>query len=49
MCRRNQLIGWIMLAFGLGLLIGLCLESCFLSSMAGILLVMCGFRTICHR
>ena len=32
MCRRNQLFGWMLLAFGLGLLIGKCLESGFISS-----------------
>lgn len=49
MCRRNQLIGWILLAFGLGLLIGLCLESSLLSSLAGIGLAVYGFRMVCRR
>lgn len=42
-------MGWILLAFGMGLLVGLCLESCFLSSLAGILLTICGFRLVCRR
>jgi hypothetical protein len=49
MCRRNQLIGWVLLSLGLGMLIGLCLEAGFLASLAGIGLVMCGFRLICRR
>lgn len=43
MCRRNQLWGWILLAFGLGLLIGKCLESGLLSSFVGIVIVFGGF------
>lgn len=49
MCRRNQLLGWIMLAFGLGLLIGLCLETCFLSTCVGFGFTLFGFRWICQR
>lgn len=49
MCRRNQLFGWILLAFGLGLLIGLCLESCFLFAAVGLGLTVCGFRLLCGR
>ena len=49
MCRRNQLIGWILLALGFGLLIGLCLEAGFLASLVGIGLVIWGFRMICRR
>ncbi len=40
MCRRNQLIGWILLSLGLGLLIGLCLEAGFLASLTGIGMMM---------
>lgn len=49
MCRRNQLLGWILLAFGLGLLIGLCMESCLLSALAGFGLTLFGFRLVCQR
>lgn len=48
MCRRNQLLGWILLAFGLGLLIGKCLESGFLSTIAGIAIIIAGF-CVMHR
>lgn len=46
MCRKNQLLGWILLAFGLGLLIGLCLESCFFFAAVGVGLIIVGFRQL---
>ena len=49
MCRRNQLLGWILLAFGLGLLIGLCLESCFFFAMLGLGLLVGGVRLLCRH
>jgi membrane protein implicated in regulation of membrane protease activity len=42
MCRRNQLFGWMLLAFGLGLLIGKCLESGFISSCVGVGIIIAG-------
>ena len=48
MCRRNHLFGWIMLAFGLGLLIGLCLEACLLSALVELSLTIFGFRQLCR-
>lgn len=36
MCRRNQLFGGCLIAFGLGILIGLCLESGFICGCIGI-------------
>ena len=36
MCRRNQMWGCCLIAFGLGLLIGLCLESSFICGCIGI-------------
>lgn len=47
MCRRNQLHGWILLAFGLGLLMGLCLESSLLLVILGVGLAIGGFRLLC--
>ena len=43
MCRRNQVCGCVLIAFGFGLLVGLCLESGFFFSFmiafgAGLLL-----------
>lgn len=49
MCRRNQLLGWILLAFGLGLLVGKCLESGFLSTVVGIGLIVIGFCVMRRR
>ncbi|MCD7755401.1 MAG: hypothetical protein LUJ09_03575 [Firmicutes bacterium] len=36
MCRKNQLCGCALAAFGFGLLIGTCLESAFFCCCAGI-------------
>lgn len=46
MCRRNQLHGWILIAFGLGLLTGSCLESGFLVVFIGVGLAVGGFRLL---
>ena len=42
MCRRNQLHGWILLALGLGILIGKCMEGGLISTLAGIGLILAG-------
>ena len=42
MCRRNQLYGWILMAFGLGLLIGRCLDGSLLSGFAAFLIICAG-------
>lgn len=36
MCRKNQLCGCALTAFGLGLLVGMCLESGFFCGCVGI-------------
>ena len=43
MCRRNQLRGCALMAFGLGVLIGYFLQSWFLCSVGGIVLVVIGW------
>lgn len=43
MCRRNQLCGCTLIAFGFGLLIGACLESGFFSFFVGVGIMMLGF------
>lgn len=48
MCRRNQLCGCCMIAFGLGLLIGLSLESSFICGCLGVGAVVAGFFSL-HR
>lgn len=47
MCRRNQVHGWILLSFGLGLLTGLCLESSLLAVLIALGLAIGGFRLLC--
>jgi len=43
MCRQNQLWGGLMLAFGVGVLVGLWLEGGFLAHCFGFGLVIIGF------
>lgn len=42
MCRRKELRGCILLGFGLGLLIGQCLDSWFLCTCGGAALIILG-------
>lgn len=42
MCRKNQLLGCCAGAFGLGLLVGYCIESGFLCICIGIGLILVG-------
>jgi len=47
MCRRNELCGCSLITFGLGLLVGICLESGFISSLVGLGFI--GFGFWCAR
>ena len=49
MCRQNQLFGCILLGFGLGMLVGLCLEGGFLCSCLSIGLVIGGFYLLSKK
>lgn len=49
MCRRNVLFGWIMAAFGLGLLFGLWIEGGFFVHCIGFGLLIYGFCGICKK
>ena len=42
MCRKNRLHGCCMIAFGVGLIVGHCLESWFLCCCGGIVLLILG-------
>lgn len=42
MCRQNQLFGCVLLAFGIGLLIGLWIEGGFLAHCFGFGLIVLG-------
>ena len=46
MCRRQYLLGCIMLGFGLGMLLGHCLESGFLCVCGGTVLVFFGLGSM---
>lgn len=43
MCRRNQLWGWMLIAFGLGVLICLCISSHFFKCCMGTAGIVGGF------
>ena len=43
MCRRQHLLGCIMLGFGLGLLIGRCIDSWFWCVCGGMVFAIIGF------
>ena len=43
MCRKNHLLGCTVGAFGLGLVVGHCAESAFLSIWGGTFLLVLGF------
>lgn len=49
MCRQNQLLGCALMAFGVGVLIGMWLEGGFLSICLGFGLLICGFCVIRKR
>lgn len=46
MCRRNQLLGCAVIAFGLGLLVGHCLESALVCNTAGVVIIVFGFGVL---
>lgn len=43
MCRKNQLWGWMLIAFGVGILVCLCLSSHFVRCCAGFGCTILGF------
>ncbi len=49
MCRQNQLFGCCLMAFGFGVLLGMCLESGFLCGCFGFGLVILGFCVLRKR
>lgn len=48
MCRKRYLHGCCVLCFGLGIMIGHCLESWFLSSFGGLGLILLGI-VVMHK
>ena len=49
MCRKNHLHGCCILCFGLGLMVGHCLESWFLCFFGGLFLLFFGFSVLCRK
>ena len=49
MCRKNHLRGCVLLGFGLGLLVGQCLESWFLCTCGGVVLIVLGICILSRR
>lgn len=49
MCRKNRLHGCCLLFFGLGLLVGHCLESWFLCCCGGLVLIVLGICVMRQR
>lgn len=49
MCRKSHLHGWCLAAFGLGLMLGRCLDSWFLCCFGGIGLIVLGFCVMRQR
>jgi hypothetical protein len=39
MCRKNQLSGCALMAFGLGMMVGMCLESGFFGFLVSIIII----------
>ena len=49
MLRRNLLLGWIIVAFGLGLLFGLWIEGGFLAHCIGFFMLLFGCLNLCKK
>ncbi len=49
MRRRNHMRGCLLLGFGAGLLIGQCLESWFLCTGGGLVLLIIGCLSLCQK
>lgn len=44
MCRRNQMLAYLMVGFGLGLMIGHCMESWLICVCGGVAFLVLGFK-----
>jgi hypothetical protein len=49
MCRRNQVCGFVLIALGFGVLVGLCLESGFFFSLLSLGVMGLGFWCLRHK
>ena len=49
MCRRNQVLAYVMLGFGLGLMIGNCLESWIICTCGSVVFLFLGFGSLWRK
>ena len=49
MCRQHVLFGWILIGFGLGVLVGMRLESVFFGNLLGIASILVGFSVMSKK
>jgi hypothetical protein len=49
MCRQHVLYGWILIGFGLGVLVGMRLESDFFGNLLGISSILGGLSVMCKK
>jgi hypothetical protein len=49
MCRRNQVLAYVMLGFGTGLMIGHCLESWIICTCGSVVFLILGFGGVCRK
>lgn len=49
MCRQQVLYGWMLISFGLGILVGMRLESYFLGNLLGIASILGGCSVMCKK
>lgn len=49
MCRRNQGLAYVMLGFGVGLMIGHCLESWIICSCGSVVFLVLGFGGVWRK
>ena len=49
MCRKKQLHGWCLLCFGLGLMIGHCVNTWLFCGFGGLVLIVLGFCVMRQR
>ena len=49
MCRRNQVLAYVMLGFGTGLMIGHCLESWVICTCGSMVFLVLGFGGVFRK
>ena len=49
MCAQHVLYGWILIGFGVGVLVGMRLESYFFGNLLGIASILGGISVMCKK